>query len=113
MTCLAPRGCDYSRPAGTFYHAAANTEKSFVVLVNDDSYAEGTEMLSLRLSNPDGGSVLGPQSSATLQITDDSPESAGNHVDDSQFYVRQHYHDFLNREPDAAGFQFWANNITS
>jgi hypothetical protein len=27
--------------------------------------------------------------------------------------VRQHYHDFLNREPDPSGFQFWVNSIES
>ena len=28
-------------------------------------------------------------------------------------FVRQHYHDFLNREPDAAGLAFWTDQITS
>ena len=30
-----------------------------------------------------------------------------------QFFVRQHYVDFLNREPDPDGLQFWVGNITS
>jgi hypothetical protein len=34
-----------------------------------------------------------------------------NPIDDSQFFVRQHYLDFLNREPDAPGLQFWASGI--
>ncbi|MCM3869161.1 MAG: DUF4214 domain-containing protein [Pyrinomonadaceae bacterium] len=29
------------------------------------------------------------------------------------FFVRQHYRDFLNREPDAAGLAFWSGQITS
>ncbi|HJQ31635.1 MAG TPA: FG-GAP-like repeat-containing protein [Pyrinomonadaceae bacterium] len=36
-----------------------------------------------------------------------------NPIDDSSFFVRQHYLDFLNREPDATGFQFWTNEIES
>src|SRR6185436_3154000 len=28
-------------------------------------------------------------------------------------FVRQHYVDFLSREPDLSGFQFWRNQITS
>ena len=28
-------------------------------------------------------------------------------------FVRQHYHDFLNREPDQSGWDFWTNQITS
>jgi hypothetical protein len=36
-----------------------------------------------------------------------------NQIDDTQFFVRQHYRDFLNREPDADGLAFWINEITS
>jgi hypothetical protein len=36
-----------------------------------------------------------------------------NQIDDTQFFVRQHYRDFLNREPDAVGLAFWINEITS
>jgi hypothetical protein len=32
---------------------------------------------------------------------------------DPEFFVRQHYVDFLNRQPDAAGLAFWANQVTS
>ncbi|MCM3905401.1 MAG: DUF4214 domain-containing protein, partial [Pyrinomonadaceae bacterium] len=31
----------------------------------------------------------------------------------TNFFVRQQYLDFLNREPDAAGFAFWSGQITS
>jgi len=31
----------------------------------------------------------------------------------ANFFVRQHYIDFLNREPDAAGLSFWSGQITS
>jgi hypothetical protein len=36
-----------------------------------------------------------------------------NPIDDPIFFVMQHYRDFLNREPDAAGLSFWVNQITS
>jgi minor extracellular serine protease Vpr len=36
-----------------------------------------------------------------------------NPINDPTFYVRQHYVDFLNREPDAAGLQFWVNQLAS
>ena len=36
-----------------------------------------------------------------------------NPVDDPALFVRQHYLDFLNREPDAEGLAFWVNQITS
>ena len=34
-------------------------------------------------------------------------------VHDQGFFVRQHYLDFLNREPDQSGWGFWSNQITS
>jgi uncharacterized repeat protein (TIGR01451 family) len=105
--------CDYTHAAGTFSFAAGETSKTFVVLVNDDSYVEGQETTRLVLSNPGGGAALGAGASATLQIDDDAAESAGNPVDDDRNFVRQQYHDFLNREPDATGWDFWTNGITS
>jgi hypothetical protein len=36
-----------------------------------------------------------------------------NRIDDPQFFVTQHYRDFLNRQPDASGLAFWVNEITS
>jgi hypothetical protein len=37
--------------------------------------------------------------------------AVGNPSDASPFFVSQHYADFLNREPDAAGLAFWQNQI--
>jgi hypothetical protein len=34
-----------------------------------------------------------------------------NPIEDSRKFVRQQYRDFLNREPDDAGLQFWTNEI--
>jgi Tol biopolymer transport system component len=34
-----------------------------------------------------------------------------NQIYDTQFFVRQHYADFLGREPDAAGLTFWTQGI--
>jgi hypothetical protein len=42
----------------------------------------------------------------------DSAENAANPIDEAQFFVRQQYLDFLNREPDASGLAFWTNEIT-
>jgi pimeloyl-ACP methyl ester carboxylesterase len=38
---------------------------------------------------------------------------SGNQADNAQFFVHQHYLDFLNREPDPDGLAFWTNQITS
>jgi len=56
--------------------------------------------------------TLGSQSTATLTIKDNDTTTSGvNPIDESRFYVRQHYLDFLNREPDQAGLQFWVDQI--
>jgi hypothetical protein len=39
--------------------------------------------------------------------------TTANPIDDTRFYVRQHYLDFLSREPDSSGLNFWTNDITS
>ena len=38
--------------------------------------------------------------------------ATGNQIDDTQFFVRQHYRDFLNREPDSGGLAYWTDRIT-
>ncbi|HVF56281.1 MAG TPA: DUF4214 domain-containing protein [Pyrinomonadaceae bacterium] len=38
---------------------------------------------------------------------------SANPIDDAEFFVRQHYSDFLNRAPDDSGLAFWTANITS
>lgn len=40
----------------------------------------------------------------------DLPETA-NPIDSPEFFVRQQYLDFLSREPDAGGLNYWANAI--
>ncbi len=103
--------CDFTRAAGRLLFAAGETEKTFRVFLSDDSYAEGVETVVVRLSNPDVGLALGQRETATLEITDDVPETSANPVDDSAKFVRQHYHDFLNREPDAGGLAHWTGEI--
>jgi hypothetical protein len=38
---------------------------------------------------------------------------AGNPIDEASFFVKQQYLDFLNRQPDQSGWDFWTNQITS
>lgn len=103
--------CDFNLAVGTLRFAANETTRTFDVLITQDSYEEGTETLQLFLSNPVGGAILGDQSISILQILDDVPEISANPILDPRNFVRQHYLDFLNREPDQAGWDFWTDNI--
>ncbi len=73
---------------------------------------------SSRLSSPfnslGAGNVTGsPFANLFLQMLADPDAFRGNPIESDAFLVRQHYLDFLNREPDAAGLEFWVNNITA
>jgi len=104
---------DYTTALGTLRFAPGETTKTFLVFVTDDAYVEGTETLSLNLSNPIGVN-LGTQSSSTVTIIDnDVAPTSINPIDDTRFYVRHHYVDFLNREPDQSGLDFWMSGITA
>src|SRR5205085_11589829 len=50
-------------------------------------------------------------STATLNILDNTPETSGNPIDTSSTFVCQHYHDFLYRQSDQSGQDFWTGNI--
>ncbi len=56
-------------------------------------------------------SALGQRTDATF----DASATAGtlNPLDTTEYFVRQQYVDFLGREPDEAGLNFWVNNIES
>jgi hypothetical protein len=104
--------CDFTTALGTLRFAAGESSKTFTVLISQDNYVEGPESLTLTLSNLTGGAVFVAPSLATLTIPDDTTEPAANPVDDADVFVRQHYHDFLNREADFFGLVFWKNQIT-
>lgn len=105
--------CDYLTTIGTVSFAAGETSKTISIPIIDDVYAEGNETFSITLSNA-VGATLGSTATETLTINDnDGVNGTVNPIDDASFFVRQHYIDFLNREPDAGGLGFWTNQITS
>jgi photosystem II stability/assembly factor-like uncharacterized protein len=107
---------DYIAAFGTLRFAAGEMQKSFTLFITNDVYVEPSESLSLTLSQPTGGATLGTPSAATVQIASDDttpPTVATNPILDAQFFVRQHYRDFFNREADASGLGFWTGQITS
>lgn len=73
---------------------------------------------SSRLSSPfsslGAGNVTGsPFAGLFLQMLADPEAFRANPIALDSFFVRQHYLDFLNREPDSSGLEFWVNNITA
>ena len=106
---------DYTTTLGVGTFAPGATRTSFRIPITDDARQEGTETLFVSLSlepfYPSGFS-LGTPHIMRLSISDnDAAPSGSNPIDSTDFFVRQHYADFLSRTPDAPGFQFWTNEI--
>jgi uncharacterized delta-60 repeat protein len=106
---------DYASASGSLLFAPGETEKTFSVFITDDGLGGAddgaSETFNILLNNAYGAAVDGT-GSARVTITDNDAASAlTNAVDNAQFFVRQHYVDFLNREPDQSGLQFWTNQI--
>jgi len=57
-------------------------------------------------------SLVGNKTDAAFTATPDIV-SSGNVIDTADYFVRQHYLDFLGREPDESGFTFWSDQILS
>jgi hypothetical protein len=107
----AQQRTDYTTASGVLTFAPGEGSKTIPVLITDDGYVEGLEQLTLTLSSPSGGD-LGGITTTTVNIQDnDSSPSATNPIDSASFFVRQHYSDFLAREPDPGGLAFWTNEI--
>jgi hypothetical protein len=105
---------NYITAIGTLSFAAGDTSKTFTVLLTNNQYVEGPVTLNLMLSNPTGNASLGTPSTAQLTINDNSTsQPSTNRIDEAQYFVREQYHDFLNREPDAGGFDYWTTQITN
>jgi Calx-beta domain len=67
----ATAGSDYTATSGTLHWAAGDSaDKTFTVPVRWDGRAEGSESISLVLTNPGGGSDLGPNTAAVIRIGD-------------------------------------------
>jgi uncharacterized protein (TIGR03118 family) len=111
----ASQKSDYEIALGQISFSPGETSKTFRVLLVNDTFVEGNEIINLAISNPTGAGVgLGSPTVAELQITDnDSVAPTTNVIDDSTFFVRQHYRDFLNRNADPGGLAFWVNEIES
>src|SRR6266404_859089 len=109
---IASPRCDYENTIGNVSFAAGETSKSFSIAIIDDSYAEGTETFTVGLNNPSGAS-LGAQSTATVTILDNDLVTGPNPIDNTNFFIRQQYLDFLGREPDPPGLAGWTSTINN
>jgi hypothetical protein len=109
---FASARCDYASAAGTVRFAAGEQSKSILIPLINDAYVEPAETFAITLRNPQGA-ALGI-STATVTITDNDTQTATqNPINDQAFLIRQQYIDFLGREPEPDGFNFWMDRMTN
>jgi hypothetical protein len=92
--------CDFAAVVGRLDFAAGELQKTIDVPIIDDAHREGAETFQVVLSNP-AGAGLSATTTATVTIQDNDAAGAANPIFTTPFFVRQHYLDFLSREPEA------------
>jgi hypothetical protein len=107
---------DYQATLGTLHFAANEGVKTIPVFIVNDAFGESAETFNITLSGP-VGCTLGSPAAMVITINSDEAVNGSNPVKDAtfdtDFFVRQHYVDFFNREADAPGLAFWKNEIDS
>ena len=113
---VATQKSDYIIALRRLDFAAGETSKSVKILIVNDVFVEPSESFNISLSNATQGFLPAGPNPVSVSILNDDPitvQPPPNPLTDAPFFVRQNYADFLNREPDPAGFDFWVNQITS
>ena len=71
----AQAGSDYTANSGTLNFAPGETAKTVTVAVLDDSHDEGSETLTLVLSNPSGAYLADGEATGTIENSDLMPQA--------------------------------------
>jgi subtilisin-like proprotein convertase family protein len=87
---------------GNYRFSNVNTDNFYTVTPALSNYHFGPESRSF--------SLLSNITDAVFTAERD-PVGGGNAIDSAGFFVRQHYLDFLSREPDESGFNFWIDQM--
>jgi hypothetical protein len=87
---------------GNYRFVNVDTDNFYTVTPSITNYTFSPSSLSF--------SLLADKTDAVFTGTRDAVTS-GNVIDTPEYFVRQHYLDFLGREPDDAGLNFWSDQI--
>ena len=106
---------DFMPVYGTVTFNAGETQKTIDIPLVDNGYGPSSgaqRSFSLTIGNTIGGVMQMPNVATVSINNNDTTNSTTSPADGAQFFVRQHYLDFLGREPDQGGFDFWVSQIT-
>ncbi|HEV2829765.1 MAG TPA: DUF4214 domain-containing protein [Pyrinomonadaceae bacterium] len=91
----------------------SNGNYRFLSVETDNFYTVTPSLVNYHFLPGDRSfSLLGAKTDAVFTAEPDAT-IIGNAIDSPDFFVRQHYVDFLGREPDESGFNFWSEQINS
>ena len=107
--------------AGVVVNLIGTQNRKFITDGNGNYRFENVETTGFYTITPSRGgyhfspenrsfSLLGNDTNASFTAISDSA-TGGNAIDTPEYFVRQHYLDFLGREPDESGFNFWSDQI--
>lgn len=83
----------------------------FANLDTDNLYTVTPSLVNYHFSPAERSfSLLANKTDAVFTASPDAV-IVGNAIDSPDFFVRQHYLDFLGREPDQSGFNFWSDQV--
>jgi hypothetical protein len=102
----AVAGSDYVAASGSVVIPPGASSATFSISVLGDTSFEPNETFTVNLVSVDNATVAKGQAVCTI-LNDDKI------IDQPDFFVKQHYLDFLNRQADQSGLDFWTNQITS
>jgi hypothetical protein len=103
---------DYTYAAGALRFAPGERTKTFSVFITDDALAEPhEEVFRVFLRDPVGTSLPPEGNVVVITIADNDAQNGSNPLARTDYFVGQHYVDFLNRQGDADGLAFWARAI--
>jgi len=104
---------DYAPVLGSLRFAAGEASKTIPIPITNSGDARGSRSFKMVLSDNEGNATfIGGNKETTVTILDkDTVPRPANPIDDTPNFVRMHYVDFFNREPDQAGWDYWANEI--
>jgi hypothetical protein len=89
----------------------SNGNYRFLSVDTDNFYTVTPSLVNYHFSPSDQSfSLVANKTDAVFTATLDAV-ILGNVIDSAGYFVRQHYLDFLGREPDESGFNFWSDQI--
>ncbi len=103
--------CDYAPTVETLTFNAGDATKDALVPIIDDTHVERGEYFRVSLTNASANATIARPAATVVNIQDNDTAALPNPIFNTPFFIRQHYLDFLSREPEAG--EPWSNVLNN